>query len=50
LIVAEAQHDSAAPDMAELIAAITAELADLWSVKPSTAILTPASPRFLFGG
>jgi DNA/RNA-binding domain of Phe-tRNA-synthetase-like protein len=50
LIVAEAQHDCAAPDMAELIAAIAAELADLWSVKPSTAILTPASPRFLFGG
>jgi DNA/RNA-binding domain of Phe-tRNA-synthetase-like protein len=50
LIVAEAQHDSAAPDMAELIAAITTELADLWSVKPSTAILTPEAPRFVFGG
>jgi DNA/RNA-binding domain of Phe-tRNA-synthetase-like protein len=49
LIVAEAQHDSAAPDMAELITTITAELAALWSAQPSTAILTPASPRFTFG-
>jgi DNA/RNA-binding domain of Phe-tRNA-synthetase-like protein len=46
LIVAEALHDSAPADVTELVAAIADELTGIWSVKPSTAILTPAAPRF----
>jgi DNA/RNA-binding domain of Phe-tRNA-synthetase-like protein len=46
LIVAEALHDSAATDIAELIAALAAELSTAWSILPQTAILTAASPRF----
>ena len=43
LIVAEALHDSAPADVPDLIAALAAELQDL---KPQTAILTAAAPRF----
>jgi DNA/RNA-binding domain of Phe-tRNA-synthetase-like protein len=46
LIVAEALHDSAAKDIAELVAALAVELRAAWSLTPQTAILTPASPRF----
>jgi DNA/RNA-binding domain of Phe-tRNA-synthetase-like protein len=49
LIVAEALHESAPQDMTELIAALTAELAAIWSVAPSAAVLTAADPRFTFG-
>ena len=48
LIVAEALHDSASSDMRELTAALAAELAGLWSVAPSAAVLTAADPRFTF--
>jgi DNA/RNA-binding domain of Phe-tRNA-synthetase-like protein len=46
LIVAEALHDSAATDIAELVAILAVELGATWSLTPQTAILTAASPRF----
>lgn len=50
LIVAEAMHDTAAPDMKELIAAIASELAAIWSITPATALLSRSSPAFAFAG
>ena len=49
LIVAEALHDSAPADMAELVAALPAEIQAAWSITPHTALLTAASPRFAIG-
>jgi DNA/RNA-binding domain of Phe-tRNA-synthetase-like protein len=49
LIVAEALHDSAPADMAELIAALTAEIQAAWSITPQTAVLTVTSSRFTPG-
>ncbi|HEX6930823.1 MAG TPA: phenylalanine--tRNA ligase beta subunit-related protein [Streptosporangiaceae bacterium] len=49
LIVAEAQHSTAAADIPALMDAIAGELAALWSIRPATAVLTPDSPRFSFG-
>jgi DNA/RNA-binding domain of Phe-tRNA-synthetase-like protein len=49
LIVAEALHDSAPADMAELIAALTAEIQAAWSITPRAAVLTATSPRFTPG-
>ena len=49
LIVAEALHDSAPADMAELIAALTAEIQAAWSITPQSAVLTAISPRFTPG-
>jgi DNA/RNA-binding domain of Phe-tRNA-synthetase-like protein len=46
LIVAEALHDSAPANVAELVATLTAELRATWSLTPHAAILTAASPRF----
>jgi len=46
LIVAEALHDSAPADIAELVAALTAEIQAAWSITPQATILTAASPRF----
>ncbi len=46
LIVAEALHDQAPRDIAELTAALVAELEAVWSVTPSVQVLTAASPRF----
>lgn len=48
LIVAEAMHGSAAVDVQTLLAAIADELRTIWSVTPSTAILSQSSPRFEF--
>jgi DNA/RNA-binding domain of Phe-tRNA-synthetase-like protein len=48
LIVAEALHDEAAPDITRLTAALAADIEALWSVTPSAAILTASSPRFTF--
>lgn len=48
LIVAEALHESAAPDMAELTRVLTAELAAIWPVTPVSAVLSQVSPRFSF--
>jgi DNA/RNA-binding domain of Phe-tRNA-synthetase-like protein len=49
LVVIEAMHGSAAADVAELAAALAGELADIWSVAPTTAMLSQSSPRFEFG-
>jgi DNA/RNA-binding domain of Phe-tRNA-synthetase-like protein len=49
LIVAEALHDSAARDVRELTEALTGELAAVWSLAPSAALLTRSSPAFTFG-
>src|SRR5690349_23129094 len=46
LIVAEALHATAAGDVAELVAALSAEIAAAWPVKPQTAILTATAPAF----
>jgi DNA/RNA-binding domain of Phe-tRNA-synthetase-like protein len=46
LIVAEALHEDASADVAELITALAAELRAAWFLTPQTAILTATSPRF----
>ncbi len=56
LIVAEALHDQAAADVPELVAALSAEIGQIWpapagqapagQAKPQTAILTKAAPSF----
>ena len=46
IIVAEALHATAAGDVAELITALSAEIAAAWPVKPQTAILTATAPAF----
>ena len=46
LIVAEAPHDEAATDVRELIAILAAEIGASWPVRPRSAVLTPAEPRF----
>jgi DNA/RNA-binding domain of Phe-tRNA-synthetase-like protein len=48
LVVAEALHDEAPRDVAELIAVLAAELEAVWSAAPSAAVLTAADPRFTF--
>jgi DNA/RNA-binding domain of Phe-tRNA-synthetase-like protein len=49
LIVAEAQHEKAASDVRGLTATLAAEIGAIWSVRPQSAVLTPAEPRFTFG-
>jgi DNA/RNA-binding domain of Phe-tRNA-synthetase-like protein len=49
LIVAEALHDSAPVDIAELIAALAAGIQAAWSTTPQAAVLTASSPRFAAG-
>ncbi|GAB3965466.1 B3/B4 domain-containing protein [Plantactinospora veratri] len=49
LIVVEALHGTAPVDVPKLTAALADELAALWSVEPTTAILSRDSPRFDFG-
>jgi DNA/RNA-binding domain of Phe-tRNA-synthetase-like protein len=46
LIVAEALHATAAADVPDLVAALSAEIGETWQVKPQTAILTAAAPSF----
>jgi DNA/RNA-binding domain of Phe-tRNA-synthetase-like protein len=46
LIVAEALHATAAADVAELTAALSAEIGATWQVKPQTAVLTATAPSF----
>lgn len=48
LIVAEAMHESAAEDVTRLVAALAGELDAVWSVAPTTAMLSESSPRFEF--
>jgi DNA/RNA-binding domain of Phe-tRNA-synthetase-like protein len=49
LIVAEAMHETASHDVANLVTALADELDGVWSVRPKTAILSPSSPRFEWG-
>jgi DNA/RNA-binding domain of Phe-tRNA-synthetase-like protein len=49
LIVAEALHDAAPRDVAELVTVLAAEVAAVWAVTPSAAVLTAGEPRFAFG-
>jgi len=49
LIVAEALHDSAPADIAELATALTAEIQAAWSIAPQEAVLTAVCPRFTPG-
>jgi DNA/RNA-binding domain of Phe-tRNA-synthetase-like protein len=49
LIVTEAMHGSAEADVAALVAAVADEITATWSVKPESAILSRAVPRFGFG-
>jgi len=44
--VAEALHDSAPADIAELVAALATEIKAVWSITPQAAVLTASSPRF----
>jgi DNA/RNA-binding domain of Phe-tRNA-synthetase-like protein len=46
LIVAEALHESAPEDVPRLVASLTADLAAVWGVTASTAILSSSTPRF----
>jgi DNA/RNA-binding domain of Phe-tRNA-synthetase-like protein len=46
LVVAEAMHDSAVPDITALLAALTTELDAIWSVSSRSAVLTAAQPDF----
>ena len=48
LVVAEAMHDAAPADVERLIATLANELNAIWSVAPTTAILSQSSPRFDF--
>ena len=48
LIVAEAMHETAATDVASLIAALAQAVAAAWPSAPRTALLSRAAPRFAF--
>lgn len=48
LVVVEAMHDGAAPDVPRVLDAIAGELRRGWSAPARTALLTPAAPRFEF--
>lgn len=46
LVVAEAVHATAAPDVGDLVGAVVDGLADAWAVTPVSALLTRDAPRF----
>jgi DNA/RNA-binding domain of Phe-tRNA-synthetase-like protein len=46
LIIAEAMHDAAQPDMERLIEAVAAELRAIWSVSAKVRVLSASDPRF----
>jgi DNA/RNA-binding domain of Phe-tRNA-synthetase-like protein len=46
LIVAEAMHGSARADVADLIATVAAEAAELWPAAVQSAVLSPGEPVF----
>ncbi|AHK43148.1 MULTISPECIES: phenylalanine--tRNA ligase beta subunit-related protein [Ensifer] len=48
LIVAEALHETAAADVAELVAALEEAIAAAWHVRPTSMLLSRAAPRFAF--
>ncbi|AUH44989.1 hypothetical protein CXR04_18615 [Streptomyces sp. CMB-StM0423] len=49
LVVAEAVHETAAADVAELTGAVQGELERLWGMAPKAALLTAGEPEFVFG-
>ncbi|WP_457582057.1 B3/B4 domain-containing protein [Ensifer canadensis] len=46
LIVSEALHETAAADVAELIAALEEAIAATWHLRPTSALLSRSAPRF----
>jgi DNA/RNA-binding domain of Phe-tRNA-synthetase-like protein len=46
LIVAEAMHDAARPDITRLTEAVAAELQAMWSVDAKVRVLSPSDPLF----
>jgi DNA/RNA-binding domain of Phe-tRNA-synthetase-like protein len=46
LIVAEALHETAVPDVTDLLATLTTELRAAWAVSPRSTLLTRATPTF----
>ncbi|NRP17490.1 hypothetical protein LPJGGPFB_00711 [Ensifer adhaerens] len=46
LIVAEALHETAAADMAELVAALEEAIGATWHIRPTSAQLSRSAPRF----
>lgn len=48
LIVAEALHETAAADVAELIAALEEAIDATWHIRPTSALLSRSAPRFAF--
>lgn len=49
LVVVEAMHPSAAADVRELLAALGAALAGVWSVSAGPEVLSGSEPAFVFG-
>jgi DNA/RNA-binding domain of Phe-tRNA-synthetase-like protein len=47
LVVAEALHDTAAADIADLTAGLAAEIGAVWGGAPVSAVLTEATPAFV---
>lgn len=45
VIVAEAMHDSAGPDVERLLATLAGEVKAVWPATTSSAVVTPSSPR-----
>jgi DNA/RNA-binding domain of Phe-tRNA-synthetase-like protein len=46
LVVAEALHDTAGPDMERLLTTLAGELEAAWAAAARTQILTASAPRF----
>ena len=46
LVVAEALHDTAGRDVAALVGTLARQIAETWSTRPVTAVLTAPEPRF----
>lgn len=46
LVVAEAMHETAQDDVRGLLASLSEDLNAVWSLTPSTAVLTSSAPRF----
>jgi DNA/RNA-binding domain of Phe-tRNA-synthetase-like protein len=46
LVVAEALHDTAGRDVAALVGTLARQIAETWSTRPVTAVLTATEPRF----
>jgi hypothetical protein len=46
LVVAEALHASAREDVGRLAQALVADVAEVWSTRPASALLDASAPRF----